>query len=902
MPRLARLCSALVLLVAAGAVVRPVRASGNAAAGLPWSGLCLLQITTAVQVTTAVSPGGDGAQRAEGFRVLAHPTTSAGPAHSTKPKDEAWEQATGVAEDARGDLNNFLVGVAANVAAVVASLVFLSCFRKVYPQIFANNTRTRAEGGLEFAIPFKPSEAFFSWLLASYRAPHESLRTCGVGVDCILLLEYSSFACRLLTWLAVPLVLVLMPLHAVWGGAGEADLLGMIGINNVQNGSWIYWIHALAVCYVVAVGERLLFQEMRNFQHVRFRWLLDLEPPRSTTVLVEGLPEPHCSDTALKEYFQMLFPGAVEQACVVRHTGHLKVLVESLKNRKLALEKARFMKAKVDVSIVDEKREAKALEAGGVSPQADGSRPPMTKKHAKLDASRANLETDVKNLDQEVQELQTEARAERKRILEDGELPMVQQTNLFGEVENVLSEKARSVNTSSGFVTFLSEREAMLALNMRCNADVENFMMSIPPEPSNVIYEDLGVPLFRQKLWGLVGYALIFGVFWSYLPFIVLISSFTRLQALRSSFPMVDNMIKAFPFAKMLLEGLLSTLALVVFMSFLPTIFMWVFRVCFCLRSHAGEQLKLQVWYFWFMMVFVVFITALGGSMIVTMAVVVDHPMKFFVLLADSLPTSTHFYLNFLVLQVGAQFVNLCRLPQLFTYWGLRAVLSEDRAVELCEPEDQDYHGMGGRSARFTVNLAIAVVFGILNPMILLVGLVGFVGCRLVFGYLILFAETPKHDLGGAFFVQQLWHMQAALVMFNCLMIGVFYRRAENSGVVVAASLSLAYLLYCVHRFNAFSWEQLPFEEWCSPEAVQGAEEEMARYRKRGDKAPRYVQPELHEEHWEVQRSVNQAALVASRSARFDEARKRATVQWGKVRGSIMMRNEVREFDRRRSS
>merc|ERR1719356_331775 len=120
----------------------------------------------------------------------------------------------------------------------------------------------------------------------------------------------------------------------------------------------------------------------------------------------------------------------------------------------------------------------------------------------------------------------------------------------------------------------------------------------------------------------------------------------------------------------MLLEGLLSTLALIVFMSFLPTIFMWIFKVCFCLRSHAGEQLKLQVWYFWFMMVFTVLITALGGSLIDTMKVVVDHPSSFFGLLADSLPTSTHFYLNFLVLQAGAQFANLCRLPQLFKYWA----------------------------------------------------------------------------------------------------------------------------------------------------------------------------------------------------------------------------------------
>jgi len=78
----------------------------------------------------------------------------------------------------------------------------------------------------------------------------------------------------------------------------------------------------------------------------------------------------------------------------------------------------------------------------------------------------------------------------------------------------VLTDKARAVNASSGFVTFISERETMLALNMRCSADVENFVLSIPPEPSNIIYDDLRTPPLRQWLWALIGYGCVFGVFW----------------------------------------------------------------------------------------------------------------------------------------------------------------------------------------------------------------------------------------------------------------------------------------------------------------------------------------------------------------------------------------------------
>jgi len=300
-------------------------------------------------------------------------------------------------------------------------------------------------------------------------------------------------------------------------------------------------------------------------------------------------------------------------------------------------------------------------------------------------------------------------------------------------------------------------------------------------------------------------------------------------------------------------------------MIFLPTFFMCIFRLCFCLKSLAASQLKLQVWYFWFMAIFIILITSLSGSLVSTINMVLDRPTKTFGMLADSLPTATHFYQNFLLMQTAAHAANLCRFPQLFTYWGLRAMMTEERAVELCEPEDQDYHGIGGRSARFSINLGISIVFCILNPLILVVGLLDFLACRLIFGYLVAFAETPKHDLGGPFYVQQLWQVQSILIMFNCLMIGVFYRRANNYGLVILASLAMVYLLYCIHRFSALHWEQVPLEVWCTPEAVAGAEEEMARYRDLGDKRPRYVQPELSQDQWRVTGAAKGKLLVRKR-------------------------------------
>merc|ERR1719265_1329109 len=88
-----------------------------------------------------------------------------------------------------------------------------------------------------------------------------------------------------------------------------------------------------------------------------------------------------------------------------------------------------------------------------------------------------------------------------------------------------------------------------------------------------------------------------------------------------------------------------------------------------------------------------------------------------------------------------------------------KQLYSEEEARQMSEPEDQDYYGLGSRTARFTINLCIGIVFGTLSPPINLLTWINFAVCRLVYGYLVNFAETKKPDLGGKFWVHSLYHV-----------------------------------------------------------------------------------------------------------------------------------------------
>merc|ERR1719263_909218 len=142
------------------------------------------------------------------------------------------------------------------------------------------------------------------------------------------------------------------------------------------------------------------------------------------------------------------------------------------------------------------------------------------------------------------------------------------------------------------------------------------------------------------------------------------------------------------------------------------------------------------------------------------------RPMRTFKLLADTLPLASHFYLNFMVMQWVTHAMNLTRYVNLIKFLMLRMVCDSRSAKNLSEPEDQDYYGIGSRSARWTINLVIGIVFSSISPLICLLVCVNFLLCRLVYGYLIVFAEVPKVDLGGEFFVRKLIHVQHGLIIY----------------------------------------------------------------------------------------------------------------------------------------
>merc|ERR1719335_1372295 len=183
--------------------------------------------------------------------------------------------------------------------------------------------------------------------------------------------------------------------------------------------------------------------------------------------------------------------------------------------------------------------------------------------------------------------------------------------------------------------------------------------------------------------------------------------------------------------------------------------------------------------------------------------------------------------MNFLVLQWVTHAMILMRYVPLSKFKAWSVLFPEEEAREMSEPEDQDYYGLGSRSARFTINLVIGIVYGTLSPPINLLVFINFAVCRLLYGYLIPFAETKKADLGGPFWVAQLEHLFIGNIIYCICMIGVLSGRATTMGPAFIAMPSLLYVIWSFRRFKtAFSWEKLAFQDVAKETGATKAQKE----------------------------------------------------------------------------
>lgn len=367
---------------------------------------------------------------------------------------------------------------------------------------------------------------------------------------------------------------------------------------------------------------------------------------------------------------------------------------------------------------------------------------------------------------------------------------------------------AAGMNTESGFVQFYRRRDAELATGAQFSVDIDTWNVAAPPPASTILWDSFKVSHGTKTIKKLIGYALVAGLYVGYLPIVVLITE-------------IGTSINMGPLQPVW-ASLAPTLGLTVMVSMLPTFLILIFDTFFTLPDSWLAQEMLQNWYFIFQVVFVLLVTAIGSSVVEFTETLVTDPFAIFTLLGEKLPDATHFYMNYLVLQWTTHFMSLLRTSNWGKYIVFKHVLGYPNAKELSEPEDQDYYGIGSRSARFSIVMCIGIVYGTMSPPITVLTLITMAIMRLVYGYLLPFAEIKKADLGGSFFVHQMNEVYAGNMLYCIAMSGVLLGRVTSKIPGLIAASSIFYVVWSYQRFNRkFVWERIPVADCAEDKPIE---------------------------------------------------------------------------------
>ncbi|CAK9087202.1 unnamed protein product [Durusdinium trenchii] len=559
-----------------------------------------------------------------------------------------------------------------------------------------------------------------------------------------------------------------------FGGGGSASSLSMLSFANVAQGSWTTYAYPVFVWYTVIVTQAFLFRAQRAFVERRYQWLRTMTEPRANSVLLSNLPEDLCKEAALQTFLRQQIFGSA--------------------NREV-LKSLAFVK---DTSQLE-----------------------------RLVAQRNQFNEDMQKLvEGEVHE--------RRKAVAKAEMNKVEAQ--VGKLQEII-EKSDEYNLNSAFVTFHDRHDAVIVLKLFAPGGNEDIIAELPPDTDDVIWNDLR-PAQWQWAWDLIGYLLLALVFLIFLPLVAINASFTNVTIWEKNSAEFATFMDRHHVLEVLSDALVGPLILNFLIGVLCSILASILVNFFVLKARGVLQHLLQRWYYVYLVILVLFVTAVGKSLTDVVDDLFKTPKDIPLRLAEKFADSTLFYMDFVILSCCVYMLAMLRLMPLYRYRIHSCIYEESLAISKSEPEDQDYNGMGGRSARLSLIYVLVLVLGTLAPVITIFGAIFFAICRLVFTYLFVYAETLKPDLGGLFWHQQLKHAQQGTFLYIALMTVLLLQRAPNPAPGIICSTSALFMAFSYYTFlHRFRWEQLEFSE-IPAKVSEGAPEVPRVY-------GHYKQPEL---------------------------------------------------------
>ncbi|KAI7868344.1 hypothetical protein BDF14DRAFT_1881133 [Spinellus fusiger] len=641
---------------------------------------------------------------------------------------------------------------------IVSTGVGLLCFlafcalRTRLPVIFAPRMNMKRH-----RPPELPS-SFFGWLIPLIKISEEELLD-KVGLDAVVLLQFLVMGIKIFGICSVFGLLVLVPISTQTGNTSDPNItaIGRLSITAIQESS-NYLIAYLLITYLFTFIVFIFLQ--RNYESyvfMRSKYIISLSKTvTSRSVTVTGIPTALRSDQKLAEYYENLNIGTVESCHVVRHVNNLSSLLKQRLSALNHLERA-YATYWGNPCRIPEYNPDRILEDAHLFEHIEKLTQAALEQEQKQ-KGRSNT-VNFMHLANPLKHGKTSLRPQVKTGflgLWGKKVDAIEYyTEKFDQLDKRVMEARRTTNyemTNVGFVTFKSMASAVIASQIAIHPAPFLCRTVMAYEPRDVIWNNISIKgresIVRYILcWSIT---LLLVVFWT-IP-IGILSLPASDEVLRLLIPDFDAKVQKAPLLFNLIQGLVPTLLINIFMAILPLIF-----------DALGELQGLRTR------------SAIAEATFSnTFIDIFKNPTDVVNILAIHLPGASPFFINYTILQGFLLMpLNLLLLGDLIVRGFSEYFLCKSPRDFAVNRAPAAYNYGVGFPAPLLI-FVIVIIYSTISPLILVFGTVYFCITYVVYKYRFLYVNFMPYETSGKLWVMVFPRIIIGMLLLQLTMTGIF--------------------------------------------------------------------------------------------------------------------------------
>lgn len=757
-----------------------------------------------------------------------------------------------------------------NVVLAIGLMIVFEYFR--YRQIDIYAPKLRKPGGKELPNPGKFP---FSWILRVWYASENDILKIA-GMDAYVYLRFLKMCFNIGSICSLGLV-VLLPVYGTAAGSTSDEVYGinLYSMANIPENGNRLWASLIFIYLYTFVFLYFTFKEYENFVRARGLYFKggDSSMPMQMnySIIVENIPPAYRSKKQLKEFFELLFPGetmfsyiAISLTPLENATKLRKALLTRLETA-IALYEASGRKNRPQIQL---KNGVEVTAAGTESTDmidflydqiqilSEEIAEFQREAHEAADdlivedrksiqsSSGANQPLDAIemiqnslgdiNITEKLSSVRDMSQSVRELSIKDVALSASKiDQKIISFITNYHEKITKRMLSATGLVTFKSRRTQAVAAQIPILSEDYPMMkvMNAPP-PSDIIWDNMSASTEHTESVAFVTSLMYYTglLFWSaVLAFISAISNLKNLETYLTFLKSLDDTSYAF------LQGILPVLVMLIFLSMVPMVMATVSIYVERRKTFSVVQQEVFKWsdkshtYFiklilllfsfrYFMyQIANVYLTLLAGSAFSSISDVASDPESILNYISAALPTTSVFFINFIITQLfaGVPLIFLRIFPFIYysviRYGAPEKFLTKRIIMEGPLVDSPVEYGTTLPDALYV--LCICLLYWVISPLILLIATLYFGGNYLAWKYQYLYVIVRNYESGG-----QYWYG-----LYNYSMLGLLassitalaymgLKKAVTQGPLMfpLPFVVIFFWRYTEQRFKALS-ENVPF-------------------------------------------------------------------------------------------